>query len=57
MKLSINALKERAEATISDELLESINGGLLDGCHADDFFPTKSDNPIGDFFEPWVPKN
>ena len=33
MKLSLEALKERAEAIASEELLGSINGGLLDSCH------------------------
>lgn len=33
MKLSLEALKERAEATASEELLESISGGKMDDCH------------------------
>lgn len=32
-KLNLDALKERAEATASDELLESINGGTNGDCH------------------------
>lgn len=33
MKLSLEALKERAEAIASEELMESINGGLENKCH------------------------
>ena len=33
MKLSLDALKERAEATASTELLASINGGVDNACH------------------------
>lgn len=33
MKLSLEALKERAEATASNELLNSIVGGNASGCH------------------------
>jgi|GEM_PF-4575238 len=33
MKLSLEALKERAEAVASEELLGTISGGLLDDCH------------------------
>lgn len=33
MKLSLEALKERAEATSSNELLESISGGTENSCH------------------------
>lgn len=33
MKLSLEALKERAEATASNELLETISGGLANSCH------------------------
>jgi hypothetical protein len=32
-KLSLEGLKQRAEAIATNELLESINGGLLDACH------------------------
>lgn len=32
-KLSLAALKERAEAVASNELLESISGGIEDKCH------------------------
>lgn len=32
-KLSFEALKERAEAIVSEELLASINGGLENACH------------------------
>lgn len=33
MKLSLEALKERAEATASNELLETISGGTENACH------------------------
>ena len=33
MKLSLDALKERAEVVASKELLISINGGNQDDCH------------------------
>ena len=33
MKLSLDALKERAEATASTELLATISGGLENACH------------------------
>jgi hypothetical protein len=33
MKLSLDALKERAEATASTELLATISGGTENGCH------------------------
>jgi hypothetical protein len=33
MKLSLEALKERAEATASIELLATISGGLENDCH------------------------
>ena len=33
MKLSLDALKERAEATASTELLASITGGNENACH------------------------
>lgn len=32
-KLNLDALKERAEVTASDELLESISGGTENACH------------------------
>lgn len=32
-KLSLDALKERAEATASNELLETISGGTENSCH------------------------
>jgi|GEM_PF-2857017 len=32
-KLSLDALKERAEATASTELLATISGGLENACH------------------------
>jgi hypothetical protein len=33
MKLSLEALKERAEAIASKELLENIAGGIAQDCH------------------------
>ena len=33
MKLSLDALKERAEATASNELLAAITGGNENSCH------------------------
>lgn len=33
MKLSLDALKERAEAVASEELLNTISGGMEDACH------------------------
>lgn len=33
MKLSLDALKERAEAIASEELLSTISGGLEEACH------------------------
>ena len=33
MKLSLDALKERAEATASTELLATITGGTANACH------------------------
>lgn len=33
MKLSLEALKERAEAIASEELMKSISGGLENACH------------------------
>jgi hypothetical protein len=38
MKLSLEALKERAEAVASQELLDSISGGIEEACHDDDGF-------------------
>lgn len=32
-KLSLDALKERAEAIASEELLASVSGGSANGCH------------------------
>lgn len=32
-KLNFDTLKERAEATASEELLESISGGTENACH------------------------
>ena len=51
-KLSLEALKVKAEAIASEELivseklLETISGGIQDDCHGG--------NPIGDFFNVYV---
>ncbi|HEU4791521.1 MAG TPA: hypothetical protein VFS71_17670 [Flavobacterium sp.] len=37
MKLSIEALKERAEEVASQELLETISGGMQESCHDSSF--------------------
>lgn len=34
MKLSLEALKERAEATSTNELLENVSGGTANSCHS-----------------------
>jgi hypothetical protein len=34
-KLSLEALKERAESVATNELLESISGGVENACHDD----------------------
>ncbi len=34
-KLSLNALKERAEAVASTDLLNSISGGIDQACHSE----------------------
>ncbi len=36
MKLSLDALKEKAEEVVSSELLVSINGGTNGDCHCDE---------------------
>ncbi len=33
MKLSLDALKERAEVVASEEILNQISGGVNDDCH------------------------
>ena len=33
MKLSLDALKEKAELAVSEELLTSISGGYMEQCH------------------------
>ena len=35
MKLTLDALKERADAVASEELLSTISGGLENACHDD----------------------
>lgn len=47
-KLSLDALKERAEATASNELLATISGGTENACHPDTADYTG--NPIADIF-------
>jgi len=55
MKLSLDALKERAEATASMDLLASISGGTENACHpvvpakADEMTPLTG-NPLIDPF-------
>lgn len=50
-KLSLNALKEKSEAVISQDLLNSISGGTENSCHTppDERLETEkvSDGPIG----------
>ncbi|HCQ13267.1 hypothetical protein [Flavobacterium sp.] len=48
MKLSLDALKERAEATASQELLGSIAGGLAEECHNGSCHAAPTGNPIAD---------
>lgn len=40
MKLSLDALKERAGATASSELLATISGGTENSCHTEPTTPT-----------------
>ncbi|UPT71839.1 MAG: hypothetical protein M0D53_05925 [Flavobacterium sp. JAD_PAG50586_2] len=53
MKLSLDALKERAEATASNDLLTEISGGLDNACHdaptvwTVDFSSCGQSNPTG----------
>ena len=37
MKLSLEALKEKAEVVASEELLNGITGGNVAGCHPEDW--------------------
>ena len=46
MKLSLDALKERAEATASTELLDTISGGTTNSCHP---IPPKELPPVAKF--------
>ena len=48
-KLSLDALKERAEATASNELLATISGGTENACH-DEPKKKQVDYPI---YGPW----
>jgi hypothetical protein len=47
MKLSLDALKERAEATASTELLDTISGGTTNSCHP---IPPKELPPVAPSF-------
>jgi hypothetical protein len=44
MKLSLDVLRERAEAVASEELLKSINGGMQEDCHLCDIQAMKPNN-------------
>lgn len=44
-KLSFDALKERAEAIASEELLNSINGGTNDDCHLTGYLDIDAKKP------------
>jgi len=46
MKLSLDALKERAEATASTELLAAITGGNENSCHVEDTPTTTTSSPV-----------
>jgi hypothetical protein len=47
-KLSLEALKERAEAVASEELLNSISGGTENSCHDDE--PTER-HPLNEQYD------
>ena len=47
MKLTLDALQERADAVASTELLNSISGGTENACH-DDFQYQHTGNPVWD---------
>jgi hypothetical protein len=53
-KLSLNALKERAEAVASQDLLNSISGGTENACHDGATGPGMSwreiEKKLGEFF-------
>lgn len=46
MKLSLDTLKERAEAIASEELLGTISGGLEAACHDGSCRPADPTNPM-----------
>ena len=48
MKLSLDALKERAEATASTELLATISGGMENACHFKANIPTVPNDTVKD---------
>jgi hypothetical protein len=58
MKLSLDSLKERTKAIVTEGLLSSISGGTEASCHLDDFYnppPKPGDiGPINDSNDPWV---
>ncbi len=47
MKLTLDALQERADAVASTDLLNSISGGTENACH-DDFQYQHTGNPVWD---------
>lgn len=51
MKLSLDALKERAEATASTELMETISGGTANACH--DKPKPKTESTAHTIYGPW----
>ena len=52
MKLSLDALKERAEATASNELLATINGGTANACHTVGYWE-RTLNGVLDWIDYW----
>lgn len=59
-KLNLKTLKQRAEATASEDLLRTISGGTENNCHCDDnTLPNLpiSPKPIGDFTPFPTPKD
>ena len=45
-KLSLDALKERAGAVASEELLNSISGGTKNSCHPGDNVPDEREQAV-----------
>ncbi len=52
-KLSLDALKNRAEAIASEELMSSISGGTANSCHPKTPPPSTWDK-IVDFVNDWL---